>query len=170
MHRRADKTSGGRDARSSDEITHYPGTYVLVLRADSPQRIRIGRWGALSTRRGYYLYVGSAFGPGGVNARVQRHCRDTKACRWHIDYLREVTTPVEAWCGFGSRDLEHRWAQVLGGMSGVSSMSGFGCSDCKCEAHLFASPGKPDFDRFCSVAGADVQAWPLHAVAERVKR
>jgi len=38
---------------------------------------------------GYYIYIGSAFGPGGVRARMLRHLRADKPKHWHIDYLRE---------------------------------------------------------------------------------
>lgn len=149
-------------------MTSEPGTYLLVLRADSSRRIAVGRRGVLDVRTGYYLYVGSAFGPGGVSARVSRHCRETRARHWHIDYLREVTTPVEVWYGFGSRDLEHRWAENLGAIYRVQAFSGFGCSDCDCESHLFASPGKPDFKRFSAVAGVRVEVCCLHTITKRV--
>ena len=149
-------------------IAREPGTYLLILRADSSQRIQVGRWGMLDVQPGYYLYVGSAFGPGGVNARVSRHCRETQARHWHVDYLRDVSVPIEVWCGYGSRDLEHRWAEILAGMCGVSSVPGFGCSDCKCESHLFTSPGKPDFERFADVGVTDPEVWPVPDVAERV--
>ena len=161
---------GVRDRRPQTGMKRAPGTYVLVLQAESSQRVRVGRWGMLDVQPGYYLYVGSAFGPGGVNARVSRHCRETQARHWHVDYLRDTTAPIEVWCGHGVRDLEHRWAEILGDMRGVSSVPGFGCSDCKCESHLFMSPGKPDFERFCAVARIDPEVWPLHAIAERIKR
>ena len=54
------------------------GTYALVLRSDVSAATEIGRWGRLTIRPGYYVYVGSALGPGGVRARVSRHCRETK--------------------------------------------------------------------------------------------
>ena len=50
-----------------------PGSYVLVLRADLPARLAIGSLGELEIRPGYYLYTGSAFGPGGLRARAGRH-------------------------------------------------------------------------------------------------
>lgn len=149
-------------------IAREPGTYCLILCADKPQPIQVGRWGMLDVRPGYYLYVGSAFGAGGVNARVSRHFRETQARHWHVDYLREVAAPIEVWCGYGSRDLEHRLAEILGGMHGVLSMPGFGCSDCKCESHLFMSLRRPDFERFADVGGTELEVWPLPDVAERV--
>jgi len=119
---------------------------------------------------GYYIYVGSAFGPGGVSARVRRHCRDTKRLRWHIDYLRAVTTPLQAWCGYGCKDLEHHWANIFSCMSDVSSVPGFGCSDCRCESHLFAFRGRPDPQRFSIFAGMQPQIWPLQPVCQPLIR
>ena len=135
------------------------GTYALILRGDSRARVQVGRWGTLGVQPGYWIYVGSAFGPGGVNARVLRHCREAKAKRWHIDYLRDVTAPVGAWCGYGSRDLEHRWAHALAGLRGLTSVPGFGCSDCACESHLFRCSDRPALNRFLRVAGGPIESW-----------
>lgn len=157
----------GHDSRLSNAMAREPGTYLLILRADSPRRIRVGQWGLLDVHRGYYLYVGSAFGPGGVDARVSRHCRETETRHWHIDYLRHVAAPIEAWCAYGAH-VEHRCAQSLAVMRGVSSVPGFGCSDCKCASHLFTLPGEPDFARFSVVAGTALDVCSLRAVTKRV--
>ena len=77
-----------------------PGTYALILQCDLNDRVQIGRLGEIELRPGYYIYVGSAFGPGGVKARVERHWRTDKRKHWHIDYLREHVTPVEAWISY----------------------------------------------------------------------
>ena len=130
-----------------------PGTYALILRSDSVTDVQIGRWGVLTTESGYYIYVGSAFGPGGVKARVLRHCRKVKSKHWHIDYLREHVNPVGAWYSYGSRQLEHLWARTISGMEGVSMVKGFGCSDCKCGSHLFLTALEPDLKQFIDSAG-----------------
>ncbi len=114
-----------------------PGTYVLVLRSDERKRIQIGKWGPLQINPGFYLYVGSAVGPGGVQARVSRHCRQEKARRWHIDFLREHTEVNSVWYAHGPGHLEHEWAKALEGAKGTVSVKGFGCSDCRCKSHLF---------------------------------
>ena len=49
--------------------------------------ILVGRLGALPVEPGFYVYVGSAFGPGGLERRVGRHATTEKKHRWHIDYL-----------------------------------------------------------------------------------
>ena len=66
------------------------GTYALILRSSSQQTITVGKLGKIKMRKGYYIYVGSAFGPGGVRARVKRHCHIRKPPHWHIDYIRPV--------------------------------------------------------------------------------
>jgi len=134
-----------------------PGTYALILQCLSNATVQIGRWGTLDIEPGYYVYVGSAFGPGGVRARVSRHFRTAKAKRWHIDYLREFVAPVGAWYSHDARRLEHEWAQVFHDMRGVSSIHGFGCSDCKCYSHLFRSARVPGFKRFSGLVGGGVE-------------
>jgi Uri superfamily endonuclease len=122
-----------------------PGTYALVLNASQPFTIRVGRLSDLSGSGGFYIYVGSAFGPGGLLARVARHRREEKALHWHIDYLRQATTLVETWIAAGPRSLEHTWAQALLETHGVTLPApGFGSSDCRCPAHLFYLGTAPD--------------------------
>ncbi len=70
----------------------------------------------ISLRQGYYIYVGSAFGPGGVNARVSRHFRNTKKLHWHIDYLRTFLRPLTVLYSHDPRRLEHQWAKLLSDM------------------------------------------------------
>ena len=104
----------------------------------------IGRWREIEILPGYYIYVGSAFGPGGVQARVSRQLRADKPRHWHIDYLREFATPVEAWLSYETEQLEHGWAQTFYDIPEMTPIQGFGCSDCKCYAHLFHTLAKPD--------------------------
>ena len=94
-----------------------PGTCALVLRSDASMCARIGRWGRLNVRPGYYVYVGSALGAGGVLARVSRHCREPKSKHWHIDYLREFSILESVWYRHSSIRLEHRWARSSEGMN-----------------------------------------------------
>jgi len=136
-----------------------PGTYVLVLRSQTNAKVRIGRWGHLDVAPGFYLYAGSAFGPGGIQARVSRHHRRDKRRHWHIDYLGDVATPCGAWYSHETARLEHRWAQVLSRMDGMSAIPGFGCSDCGCHSHLFQTSREPDFGRFSELAGGEIAHW-----------
>jgi len=139
-----------------------PGTYALVLRCGSQAQIPVGRFGVLAVRPSYYVYIGSAFGPGGVRARVSRHVREKTARHWHIDYLRAVAVPVAVWCGYGVRDLEHRWAHIFRGLPGSFPVPGFGCSDCACETHLFRFWKSPRPDCVARAAGGPVEFLSLH--------
>lgn len=136
-----------------------PGTYVLVLHSDRSACVRIGHWGLLDIRPGYYLYVGSAFGPGGVLARVSRHCYKAKSKRWHIDYLREFTILKSVWYSYSKVRLEHRWAEALAELNETESVKGFGCSDCKCESHLFFTVEEPKLTKFESAVSSSVKTW-----------
>lgn len=127
-----------------------PGTYVLVMQSRRCVDAQIGRWGRLAVQPGYYLYVGSAFGPGGLAARVSRHCRPNKSKRWHVDYLREYARISTVCCSYDPARLEHRWAQRLAEMPDIVPIPGFGCSDCSCQAHLFFSRGRPDLEAFAA--------------------
>ncbi len=119
------------------EIDKRPGTYALVLRASMAQTIQIGRLGDLVMKPGYYIYVGSAFGPGGLAARVGRHLRQEKRLRWHIDYLRAACEVAEVWWTCDPVRRECEWANKLRELPGaVVPMAGFGSSDCGCESHL----------------------------------
>jgi Uri superfamily endonuclease len=137
------------------------GTYALILKNSHRAAIRIGRWGRLALEPGFFVYVGSAFGPGGVRARVRRHVRSSRVRHWHIDYLRAVANPLGAWYSHDARCLEHQWAQVLAKMPGFAAVPGIGCSDCRCDSHLFFSRRAPDFVRFSRLAPGRVQAWVL---------
>ncbi len=122
-----------------------PGTYALLLRARAPWReIEIGRLGRLVLRPGHYVYVGSAFGPGGVRARVGRHLRVSKPPHWHLDYLRSSVIVDEVWCSYDARRHEHRWADSFSrGRRVRVPLPGFGASDCDCASHLFHQPRPP---------------------------
>jgi Uri superfamily endonuclease len=164
------RAEGERDGCLPQGIRREPGTYALIMRAQSQVCVQVGKWGALNVTPGCYIYVGSAFGPGGVAARVGRHCRETasrygKRLRWHIDYLRHVTRPEEVWCAYGGRELEHQWAQAFSRLDEIASVSGFGCSDCRCDSHLFFSLRKPAPRNFSVFARTQLDIFPIQAVA-----
>lgn len=121
-----------------------PGTYALLLRSDADQPVDVGRRGSLDVRPGWYVYVGSALGPGGLAARVGRHLRREKTCRWHIDYLRAVTEPEAVWYATGTSRMECRWAAVLARLKKATvPLEGLGASDCECRSHLVWFRTKP---------------------------
>ncbi len=121
------------------------------------QTISVGKLGTFGVRPGFYVYVGSALGPGGLAAGVGRHARQEKTLRWHVDYLRAVTDLVEVWFRPGRRRRECSWAERLAGMPGAGTpMPGFGASDCGCRSHLFCFEERP----VPTIAGIEV--WPCN--------
>ncbi len=55
-----------------------------------------GALGLLDVSPGWYVYIGSAFDPGGVRARCLRHWRGGRP-HWHIDYLRPLCRMQTVW-------------------------------------------------------------------------
>jgi len=125
------------------------GTYALILRCSTEESVQIGKLARLQLRRGFYVYVGSAFGPGGVRARVAHHKRLSSRPHWHIDFLRPHTQLEDVWYSHESISREHEWAQILGALPGAFvPLAAFGSSDCKCRAHLFFFTARPSLRRF----------------------
>jgi Uri superfamily endonuclease len=127
-------------------IYSSPGTYALLLRSATDLEIRIGRLGNLQIQAGYYVYIGSALGPGGVRARLVHHMRLTESPHWHIDYLRRETALEAVWFRYSRKSLECRWAKRFAAMPSASMpMVGFGSSDCNCESHLLYFKNAPRY-------------------------
>jgi len=137
------------------DIEHArPGTYVLVLSSRSTDLIQIGRLGALQFQSGFYVYVGSALGPGGVRARLAHHLKASRRPHWHIDYLRTHTKLEEICYPLDTRRLEHVWAKHIGLAEGASvPLVGFGSTDCGCESHVFFFEQRPSCERLRQVLG-----------------
>jgi Uri superfamily endonuclease len=122
----------------SSEIQSRPGTYALILQAARPQTITIGSLGTLEVHPGIYVYIGSAFGPGGLKARIGRHLRRTSVRHWHIDYLKPAAAVKEVWFSYHPTSLEHTWARAFQIAPGAAiPLQRFGSSDCRCPTHLF---------------------------------
>ena len=126
-----------------------PGTYALVMRCSSDQQVEVGKLGRLNLRPGFYVYVGSAFGPGGLNARIAHHMKITERPHWHLDYLRPALDLTEVWFTYDPGHREHQWAGVLATFRHTTiPISGFGASDCRCKSHLYLIRSKPSARRF----------------------
>jgi len=144
-------------------LTNEPGTYVLLLRLSRVTGIDVGRSGRFSFPVGWYTYVGSARGPGGLAARISRHLRSPKPLHWHIDYLRLCALPVRAWYAIGLRRRECAWARALSTLPGASiPVPRFGASDCRCPAHLVHFTTSPDLMAFARAVGETVSEEKLN--------
>ena len=125
-------------------IRAQPGTYLLTLYAPRKGSVQVGRLGELALEQGFYLYVGSARGPGGVRARLAHHQQVSSRPHWHIDYLRAATRLDRVWSSYERVSKEHQWAQALKNLPEAQiPMAGFGSSDCHCESHLFFFKMRP---------------------------
>lgn len=121
-----------------------PGTYALLIPIPRPITVAVGRLGTLALVPGWVAYVGSAHGPGGLRARVTRHCRAEKRRHWHIDYLTQIAPVDHVWAAASPERLECAWAAALRALPGAGEpLAGFGASDCGCTTHLISLPG-PD--------------------------
>ena len=126
-----------------------PGTYALVMRCSSEQQVEVGKLGSLHARPGFYVYVGSAFGPGGLKARITHHMKISEKPHWHMDYLRPAVDLTEIWFTYDPRHREHQWAGVLANFRHTTiPLPGFGASDCRCNSHLYLIRSKPSVRRF----------------------
>jgi len=130
-------------ATDASAVPAEPGSYILLLHAAQPRRAELGRFGSRQLDIGWYLYVGSAFGPGGLRARLGHHLRASPRPHWHIDYLKAALPVRELWFCRGER-LEGEWAAALAAhpWSRVP-IPGFGASDARGEEHLFHVRRKP---------------------------
>ena len=124
--------------------TGVPGTYLMLLECRNTIRLSIGQLGNMVVVPGFYLYVGSAYGPGGIRARLKHHRKIATRAHWHIDYLRIVAKIRDVWCVYRTR-CEHDWAQhLMQDQSATMPLTGFGASDCDCASHLFYYSQRPE--------------------------
>jgi len=142
------------------------GHYVLILYLKVEKSIRVGRLGTFKFPAGYYCYVGSALGPGGLGARVGRHVRGSRSRRWHVEYLREKAIPIQVWLVRTEIKEECQVAKCVARLEGGSiPVAKFGSSDCACCSHLFYFSFLPCFEKFA--AGLRAGHWPM-AIAEKL--
>ena len=126
-----------------------PGTYTLIFSSSIEKKIEIGKLGTLNVMPGWYAYVGSGRGPGGVRARVAHHQGTSCRPRWHLDYLRPYLCLTHIWYTVDTAPWECEWARVLSQSRGaVIPLLRFGASDCRCPAHLFYFKTAPSFPTF----------------------
>ena len=125
-----------------------PGAYLLAI--DLKRRLTLEVASLSRSRRapvlmpGRYVYCGSAYGSGGLRARIARHLKRHKAIRWHVDRLTSAGHVVGMGAVAGGSECE-----LFTGLCVLPDISvplpGFGSSDCRnCAAHLAAVP--VDFD------------------------
>lgn len=127
-----------------DPLPAEPGAYVLLIELTVPLALDIPRLGTTMLAPGRYAYCGSAYGPGGLRARIGRHLRRNKSQRWHVDRLTAAGRVVGLRTVPGGQECT-----LLGDLLDLPGVSvpvpGFGSSDCRtCPAHLLTLPA--DFE------------------------
>ena len=121
----------------NDSLPGSPGAYALLLHLAKEISLKVGSLGIHRFPEGLFVYIGSAMGPGGVRARVQRHLRPEteKRPHWHIDRLTALTEIRAVWWLTGKTNIECQWASALEKI-GTRTPPKFGASDCRCPGHL----------------------------------
>jgi Uri superfamily endonuclease len=134
------------------------GVYILILRLPRPSTIKIGSLASTRLKAGWYAYVGSAWGSGGVLRRTDRHKRCEKKKHWHIDYIREYAEIIEIWFSHVDATFEHNWSKHLARLEWVEvPLANCGSMDChqNCPTHFFRFKRRPTVSLFRSITGGD---------------
>ena len=111
------------------------GTYCLIIHLRVQTAIEVGKKGTINFKEGYYIYVGSALNS--LESRLKRHLSSDKKLFWHVDYLLSSSNSEidEIVFAVDNSKWECNLASEIS-LDGIE-ISGFGCSDCKCNSHLF---------------------------------
>jgi Uri superfamily endonuclease len=119
------------------------GAYILDLHLPNAISLHPGRLGERTLEPDRYLYVGSAYGPGGLAARVSRHLKkEGRRLHWHIDYLTQVVDVACVWVLPEGRECEIV-SELLAHPETMVPILGFGSTDCaRCPAHLLRVPSQ----------------------------
>jgi Uri superfamily endonuclease len=136
------------------EAPRESGTYAIIFYCRLTAPVCIGRLGILHLHPGWYVYLGSALGTGGLRSRLKHHCGVVEKPHWHLDYVHHHLDIKEIWFQTGNRKKECAWAQYFLGRQGVAvPLRRFGSSDCKCRSHFLSFSKKPDFESWRNAAG-----------------
>jgi Uri superfamily endonuclease len=133
------------------DLPEDKGTYILIASVAQMKRLEIGRLGTFDIVPGFYAYVGSAFGAGGLRARIGHHLQSTARPHWHIDYFLRIAEPIEIWFSTASQKLERHWASLLEEAPNFRiPITRFGSSDYdrSRSSHLFHTRRRPSFRWF----------------------
>lgn len=110
------------------------GIYCLLIYLSNNQKISFG-YRIADFRKGSYLYIGSALN--GLLPRISRHLQEKKKMYWHIDNLlaNKYAKIMKIYYLKTEKKLECEVAEALNKI--LNSIKSFGCSDCRCNSHLF---------------------------------
>jgi len=106
----------------------------IIMKKDA--KIRIGKLGTIMFKKGTYYYAGSA--QNSIEGRIKHHLNNKNKLHWHIDYLlNNPNAEIKSIHSLKTNNKadECRTAEELS--KTMNKISGFGCTDCKCESHLY---------------------------------
>lgn len=143
-----------------EALPNIAGTYLLILHLPASTRLTIGSLGEVDFPAGYYVYIGSAFGVGGLRGRLKHHLLGVTKPHWHIDYLRTAARMQQIWYAADVLHGEHQWATTLNTLPIVTvPVPRFGASDCRCATHLIHLEAAPAFTTLCEVLSTPLRCW-----------
>jgi len=128
------------------------GSYILLIELASDKDILIGKSGYMHFPKAYYAYVGSAMN--GFKARLAHHLRERRKPHWHIDYLLKEAEIIDIILCPSEQRTECFLAQALA--KKFPSILGFGCTDCRCNSHLYFDADKGNLERGIIMAGKTI--------------
>ena len=119
----------------AETLPREPGPYALLIELTAPLEVSLRGRLATMLAPGTYVYCGSAYGSGGLRARVGRHMRRDRARRWHVDQITGAGEVTGIFVFPGGNEC----ALVAALAEFPSPVPGFGSSDCRtCASHLLA--------------------------------
>jgi len=111
---------------------------LLLLDIAGPVSLSFSSFAGLILPAGHYVYAGSAYGTGGLKARLSRHLRRGKKPHWHIDHLTAKAEAITAFAVAGGNECALVRSLLESGQY-RQPLPGFGSSDCRtCISHLLA--------------------------------
>ncbi len=108
--------------------------------------VKVGALGNVKLEKGTIAYVGSAWGPGGLGARICRHLSKEKKLKWHIDYILssdkvEITHVI--YLPNAPKHLEEKLATELAKKGNIPAKK-LGATDTKAPTHLIHLQQPPE--------------------------
>jgi len=136
-------------AELTRQLPKEKGSYLLFFEMKHAKTIRVGKLTETEFVPGFYAYVGSAFGPGGLHARLRHHLSISERCHWHLDYIRPEMHFLSLWMTEDDESREHDWAGVLLDLPTAEiPVKDLGATDCQCRAHFFRFDQLPTLCEF----------------------
>ncbi len=137
-------TGGAPGEADAAGLPRAPGAYLLLIGLARPLPLKLPSLPSAVLPAGWYLYGGSARGPGGIRARLSRHLARHGRLHWHVDHLTAAAASLRGFPVPGGdecallRDVYRRAAVEI-------PVPGFGSSDCRrCKSHLLLAVAPRD--------------------------